>query len=162
MPRVSCVSCVHADSDAVRVVRDSRIGVALCGSWRNRPRGVHFFTHPQPAWGWFFWPASWGPFSPISPIWPMGPSSPSWGRFFDGSNFGHSPTQAFTCTTYRHVRLDMHMSASAMTIFSPAQLRDSCLPGACVTRVREEPGETPGPPPYDQYRHPLALCVRRI
>ena len=32
-------------------------------------------------------------------------------------------------------------------IFSPAQLRDSCLLGACVTRVREEPGETPGSPP---------------
>ena len=99
------------------------------------PHGVDFpgeqKTHPKRA---------------ISQIWPMGPKSPSWGRFFGGSNFGHSPT-AFTCTTYRHVRLDVYMSVSAMTIFSLAQLCDSYLLGACVTigSVRSR-GRPPDPP----------------
>ena len=52
MPRVSCVSCVHVDSDAVRVVRDSPIGVALCET--TVLKGT--CTHPRsamPCSNWF-------------------------------------------------------------------------------------------------------------
>ena len=44
-------------------------------------------------------------------------------------------TQAFTCTTYRHVRLDMHMSSSAMTILNTYFHLHSCVIRACWVRA---------------------------
>ena len=95
-------------------------------------QGLSPFSRPSSPGFLFSRGTSTGPNFPRCPMdrAKIGPVVP----FFRGSYFGLSPTQAFTCTSHRHVRLDVHINASAITTFSPALLRiGACCVGACVS-----------------------------
>ena len=79
----------------------------------------------SPAWGPNFSgdPTRLGPFFRADPDWALFFWVPHRAKiarlvpFFRGSNFGHSPTRAFACTSHRHVRLNVQMTATVMTMF---------------------------------------------
>ena len=62
------------------------------------------FFRADPDWALFFWVPHRAKIARLVP-------------FFRGSNFGHSPTRAFACTSHRHVRLNVQMNATVMTMF---------------------------------------------